>query len=429
MLALGATFYVRRRIGTQRWRSAHRWLPALLAARRGATACSSAPTRRRRGRWPRSRRPWPRPRRWWRRGWTGQVAAAAALIARGPRRPVAREMPDTAVVWFRRDLRVARPARARARLPRARARRAALRLRSQAAAAGASAPTPAPRGCSSASRRSTASCAPAAGGWSCATGARRPRCAASRPRSARATVHVSDDVTGFARARDARVEQALGRDGVALVRHPGLYVADLPAIRTRPAAPTRSTRPSCARGRRRSAARSERAPARDRAWRAIAAGGLPSLRALGFDGRAPHLEDPPEPGEDAARRARAHWVEGQGLARYARAPRRPGRADLAPVGLPALRLPVAAAARARRGRPGLRALPRPARLARLLRRRAAALPAHRARRVPGALPRPRVGRRRRAARRLARGPDRLPRRRRRRCASSPRPAGCTTARA
>ena len=27
MFALGATFYVRRRVGTQRWRSAHRWLP------------------------------------------------------------------------------------------------------------------------------------------------------------------------------------------------------------------------------------------------------------------------------------------------------------------------------------------------------------------------------------------------------------------
>ena len=36
MFALGATFYIRRRVGTQRWRSAHRWLPRLLAARRGA---------------------------------------------------------------------------------------------------------------------------------------------------------------------------------------------------------------------------------------------------------------------------------------------------------------------------------------------------------------------------------------------------------
>lgn len=45
-------------------------------------------------------------------------------------------------------------------------------------------------------------------------------------------VHVSDAVTGFARAREARVEQALGRDGVTLVRHRGLHVADLRAVRT-----------------------------------------------------------------------------------------------------------------------------------------------------------------------------------------------------
>ena len=37
MLALGASFYIRRHIGTQRWRSAHRWLPAfwLLAVGHG----------------------------------------------------------------------------------------------------------------------------------------------------------------------------------------------------------------------------------------------------------------------------------------------------------------------------------------------------------------------------------------------------------
>jgi len=37
MLALGATFYVRRRVGTQRWRRAQRWLPVfwLLAVAHG----------------------------------------------------------------------------------------------------------------------------------------------------------------------------------------------------------------------------------------------------------------------------------------------------------------------------------------------------------------------------------------------------------
>jgi methionine sulfoxide reductase heme-binding subunit len=37
MLGLGATFYVRRRIGTRRWRAAHRWLPVfwLMAVAHG----------------------------------------------------------------------------------------------------------------------------------------------------------------------------------------------------------------------------------------------------------------------------------------------------------------------------------------------------------------------------------------------------------
>jgi methionine sulfoxide reductase heme-binding subunit len=37
MLALGATFYVRRRVGAQRWRRAHRWLPVfwLMAVAHG----------------------------------------------------------------------------------------------------------------------------------------------------------------------------------------------------------------------------------------------------------------------------------------------------------------------------------------------------------------------------------------------------------
>ena len=70
--------------------------------------------------------------------------------------------------------------------------------------------------------------------WWCAAVDRRQRFApVAREAGARA-VHVSDDVTGFARSRDARVEEALGRDGIALHRHPGLYVADLPRVTARP---------------------------------------------------------------------------------------------------------------------------------------------------------------------------------------------------
>ena len=130
------------------------------------------------------------------------------------------------------------------------------------------------------------------------------------------TVHVSDDVTGFARARDARVEQALGRDAVKLVRHPGLYVADLPAIRTAAGGPYTVYSPFLRAWKEQERRPVERAP-HEIAMPRIAAGRLPSLRGLGFGGALPQLEDAPAPGEEAARRAARTWVQGQGLARYA----------------------------------------------------------------------------------------------------------------
>jgi sulfoxide reductase heme-binding subunit YedZ len=46
MFALGATFYVRRRVGARRWRSAHRWLPLfwLLAVGHGLLVGTDATT-------------------------------------------------------------------------------------------------------------------------------------------------------------------------------------------------------------------------------------------------------------------------------------------------------------------------------------------------------------------------------------------------
>ena len=130
------------------------------------------------------------------------------------------------------------------------------------------------------------------------------------------TVHVSDDVTGFARARDALVEEVLRRDGVQLIRHLGLHVADLTAIRTTAGGPYTVYSPFLRAWKAQERRPVERAP-REIATARIAAGRLPSLRALGFEGRPPRLDDPPEPGEDAARRAARSWVEGRGLARYA----------------------------------------------------------------------------------------------------------------
>jgi deoxyribodipyrimidine photo-lyase len=136
----------------------------------------------------------------------------------------------------------------------------------------------------------------------------------ARETEARA-VHISDDVTGFARARDARVEQALDRDGVELVRHPGLYVADVRAIATKQGTPYTVYSPFLRAWKAQPRREVERAPQRI-AMPRIAAGRLPSLAALGV--RAPpKLEDRPAPGEDAARRAARAWIESRRLERYA----------------------------------------------------------------------------------------------------------------
>ena len=200
-------------------------------------------------------------------------------------------------------------------------------------------------------RRSTASCAPAAGGWCSATGARRPRCA-GRGRGRRRAVHVSDDVTGFARARDAARERGARARRRALARHPG-------ALRRRPAGDphqrragrTRSSRPSCARGRPRSAAPVERAPREIAMPRASPRAAAVAAR-LGFDGPR-RARDAAAPGEEAGRARGARLGRAAGPGALRRAPQRARRADLAPVGLPALRLPLAALARARASRGGV----------------------------------------------------------------------------
>jgi deoxyribodipyrimidine photo-lyase len=138
-------------------------------------------------------------------------------------------MPDTAVVWFRRDLRL-RDLPALAHASREHERVVPLfvfdpvllggRFRSHARTAWM-------LGCLEALDRELR-----ARGGRLVLRHGRPQCEVRRVAAevGARTVHISDDVTGFARARDARVEQALGRDGVLLLLHPGLYVADLAAM-------------------------------------------------------------------------------------------------------------------------------------------------------------------------------------------------------
>ena len=147
---------------------------------------------------------------------------------------------------------------------------------------------------------------------------------------------------------------------------------------------------------------------------ALDRGAVPALDALGCaDELAAPVCAPGEAG--GARRARA-LARGGRSTRYARRNDAPRGRDLAAVAVPALGLPV-----------GARVEERAARAAAPARRRSSAsspgatstrtccctIPATRATSTRSALRRARVGRRRRAARGVAGGPDRLPARRRR----------------
>jgi deoxyribodipyrimidine photo-lyase len=118
-------------------------------------------------------------------------------------------------------------------------------------------------------------------------------------------VHCSAETTGFARTRDDRVAQALG--GVPLVRHPGVYIAEV----QRPYSVFSAYFRAWQAQERRSvvqAPRTVRLPA------AAKVGRMPSLEALGF-GAAPELLDRPPASERQAQRAATAWVR-SGMAGY-----------------------------------------------------------------------------------------------------------------
>ena len=121
-------------------------------------------------------------------------------------------------------------------------------------------------------------------------------------------VHCSEETTGFARARDDRVDEALG--DVPLVRHPGIYIADLNRVLTKDGRPYTVFSPFL-----RSWTRQERrsvvpAPRAIELPSGAKIGRLPSLASLGFDG-APDLLDRPPASEAAAQKAAKRWVRSE----------------------------------------------------------------------------------------------------------------------
>ena len=214
-------------------------------------------------------------------------------------------MPDTAVVWFRRDLRV-RDLPALAHACREHERVVPLFVFDPALLGG--------RFRSHARTAWMLGCLEALDGELRARGGRlvlrhgRPQTEVrrtSRPRSAPAPC-TSPTTSRASRGRATqRVEQALGRDGVTLVRHPGLYVADLPAIRTASGGPYTVYSPFLRAWKAQERRPVERAP-QEIAMPRIAAGRLPSLRGAGLRRGAPRSSrTPPTPARrpPGARRA------------------------------------------------------------------------------------------------------------------------------
>lgn len=129
-------------------------------------------------------------------------------------------------------------------------------------------------------------------------------------------VHVSDDVTAFARRRDDRVEAALAQDGVALRRHEGPWVADLDEVLTGDGRPYSVFSPFLRRWKAQHRRPLEDAPAEVRLPSKVRVGRMPTLAALGFEDPGPRAEEP-EPGEAGGRHAAERWID-RALEGYAR---------------------------------------------------------------------------------------------------------------
>ncbi|HEY3771928.1 MAG TPA: deoxyribodipyrimidine photo-lyase [Solirubrobacteraceae bacterium] len=123
------------------------------------------------------------------------------------------------------------------------------------------------------------------------------------------SVHVSADVSPFARRRDVAVRRALGEHGVEFVAHPGMFALDaLEPVRTGQGKPYTVFTPFykswLGRARRETIGAPRTLPA---TGRKAAGGSLPTLESLGLE---QEVSDPAPGGEPAARTALTRFLGG-----------------------------------------------------------------------------------------------------------------------
>jgi deoxyribodipyrimidine photo-lyase len=133
----------------------------------------------------------------------------------------------------------------------------------------------------------------------------RELAALARETGARA-VYFASDASPYARRRDGRVREALVRDGVEPVHVPGNFVTDVGALRTGDGGPFTVFSPFHRRWREAPRRTVHRAPAEVPLPGGLRRGSLPRLEAVGLEPELENFER--EPGEAAARRAAERWV-------------------------------------------------------------------------------------------------------------------------
>ena len=159
----------------------------------------------------------------------------------------------------------------------------------------------------------------------------------------------TSDVSPYARARDARVTEALGEAGIDAMPCSGNYCVDISRPRTRDGRPFRVFSPFWRAWREVERRPVHRAPPELPAAAERRAQGPAAVAGGARRRRATCPSRPSRPARTRARAALARWLDGARRP-LRRAPRHAGRRDERAVALPALGLPVAARVRGARDR-------------------------------------------------------------------------------